>query len=622
LGGTLISKPYAKPLKVKSGSSVSSLVASYAKSVQDESDIKDIITFLESPWGLNLNESTQPILPGQKFIMKLYYKLPLDTINKTIVIKDKFNERELYNFTEQEYLEHLYNEGRCNIKYIDDKPRNELVLIIGRRGSKSTISSWIAAYETYKLLKVYHPQKYYGLLPDTEINITCVATSEDQANLLFRQVLGHFSLSTYFHRYMNRPTADRVLIRSRRDLEKYGEEGKASIIVRSAPCSARGLRGAGNMLIIMDEQAHFVDEKSQSNKSDKAVYDAITPSVAQFGVDGKIINISSPLNKSGMLWDLYTQALNGSDNILMIQAPSWEINNTLDSNFLKGRYNADPVAYDCEFGSQFSDKVKAWLPEEYLRRVIDPTLTQKTAGQARTPHFIGLDVGFKDDGTAIAVSHVVSDIDEHGNKIDKVELDYVGWRQAGVPPYENYDILDFSLIAEWIREICQNFYAVQGLLDQHNGVMVHQNLSKIGLTQFEMVYHTRNFNSQLYQNFMMMCIDRKLRLYNEKPNEFEDSDLIQEILKLQVSQYSKNIISVEAPKLQGHYDDRSDAIMRSIWLASEAIRNGTVSGTTSGSLGTRHSSVTNAKQYQLRKQRMHNINDNRRNPNASKRRGW
>lgn len=493
------------------------------------------------------------------------------------------------------------------------------MLIVGRRGSKSTISSWIAAYETYKLLKIHHPQRYYNLLPDTEINITCVATSEDQANLLFRQVLGHFSSSTYFHRYMNRPTNDRVLIRSRRDLEKYGEEGKSSIIVRSAPCSARGLRGAGNMLIIMDEQAHFVDEKSQSNKSDKAVYDAITPSVAQFGIDGKIINISSPLNKAGLLWDLYNQALNGSENILMIQAPSWEVNTTLDSNFLKGRYNADPVAYDCEFGAQFSDKVKSWLPEEYLRRVIVPGLSEKKSGRARVPHFVGLDVGFKDDGTAIAVSHIVEDTDEEGNKVDKIELDYVGWRQAGVPPYENYDILDFESIAEWIHEITKRFYIVGGLLDQHNGVLVHQNLTKMGLSQFDMVYHTRNFNSKLYQNFMMMCIDRKLRLYNEKDGT-KDSDLIEEILQLQVTQYSKNIINVEAPKLKGHYDDRSDAIMRSIWLASEALRSGQVTGSSSQRLNNRQALVSNAHQYQLRKQRMHNIHDTRRNPKAHARR--
>jgi phage terminase large subunit-like protein len=543
-----------------------------------------------------------------------------------MIVKDKFNERTLYEFTEQEYLEYLYNEGRCNIKYIDDKPRGELVLIIGRRGTKSTISSWVAAYETYKLLKTYHPQKFYGLLPDTEIHLTCLATSEDQANLLFRQVLGHFANSTYFHRYMNKPTTDKVYIRSRRDLEKYGDEGKSSLIVRSAPCSARGIRGTGNVLVIMDEQAHFVDEKAQSNKSDKAVYDAVTPSVAQFGTDGKIINISSPLNKSGVLWDLYNSALDGSDNILMIQAPSWEINNTLSSDFLKGRYHQDPITYECEFGGQFSDRVKAWIPEEYIRKIIDPSLKPKTNGIPRLPYFMGVDVGFKEDGTAIAVSHVEKHQDDNGNLVDKIEIDYVGRRSAGVYPYEDRDVLDFEEIAEWIKEICDRFFVVKGLLDQHNGYVVAQNLAKKGMNQFDLIFHTRNFNSKLYQNFMMLAIDNKIRLFNDKDENsggiVKDGPLIEELLKLQVTQHSKNIISVQAPRLKGHHDDMSDALMRSVWMAAEAIKAGLVSGKELSTINNRYSSVRDMNQYQLRKQRFHNIQDNRRNVRKRRMNSW
>ena len=589
------------------------MAAGMAREAGSETDVKDILTFLEEPWGLNLNENTQPLLPGQRFILKLYYKIPLDTKNKTMVVRDKFNERVLYNFTEQEYLNYLYQEGRCNIKYIDDKPRNELVLVIGRRGTKSTIATWIAAYETYKLLKVYHPQKHYKLLPDSEIHLTMLATSEDQANLLFHQVLGYFAQSTFFHRYMNRPTSDRVSIRSRRDLEKYGEEGKASIVVKSSPCSARGVRGASNILAIMDEQAHFVDDKGASNKSDKAVYDALTPSIAQFGNDGKIVNISSPLNKTGILWDLYTQALDGAENILLIKAPSWEINTTLSSSYLRGRYNLDPIAYDCEFGGNFSERIKAWMPEDYLKRVIVPNLTKKTKGEVRVPHFIGLDIGFKGDGTAIAICHVESEEQENGEFIDKIELDYVESRAAGEPPYEDYDILDFELVSDWIKDVCQNFHIVEGLLDQHNGQLVCQNLAKKGMGQFEMIYHTRQFNSKLYQNFMMLTIDKKLRLYGDEMGPHTNPDYIEELLQLQVKQYSKNIISVEAPKLKGHHDDKSDAIMRAVWLASQAISEGMVTGRTGHSYLGRSRAIYDTNQYHRLRRKLNGGYDTGRN---------
>jgi len=422
---------------------------------------------------------------------------------------------------------------------------------------------------------------------------------------------------------MNKPTTDKVYIRSRRELDKYGEDGKSSIVVKSAACSARGVRGAGNLMVIMDEQAHFVDEKTQSNKSDKAVYDALTPSIAQFGTDGKIINISSPLNKSGLLWDLYNQALGGAEHILMIQAPSWEINSTLSPTFLKGRYNQDPITYDCEFGGNFSDRVKAWLPEEYLRRVIVPELRQKANGIPRVPYFVGLDIGLKEDGTAIAISHIESVEDpETGNKVDKIELDYVDQRAAGLPPYEDYDVLDFDLVTDWILEVCSKYHVMAGLLDQHNGVLAAQHLAKKGMPQFDLIHHTRQFNSSLYQNFMMLCIDRKLRLFNEKPNAEDDDPVIDELLKLQVTQFSKNVISVQAPKIQGQHDDRADAIMRSIWLASEALKHGKVSGSSMSLGNNRHTFIRDANQYKMIKARHHNISDNRRNVRNSRRSAW
>ena len=531
-----------------------------------------------------------------------------------MIIRDKFNERVIHEFTEQEYLEYLYDQGKCNIRYIDDKPRNELVLIIGRRGTKSTLATWIAAYETYKLLKIVHPQKHYKLLPDSEIHLTMLATSEDQANLLFHQVLGYFAQSTFFHRYMNRPTSGAVSIRSRRDLDKYGEEGRASIVVKSSPCSARGVRGASNMLAIMDEQAHFVDDKGTSNKSDKAVYDALTPSIAQFGSDGKIINISSPLNKSGILWDLYNQALEGAENLLVIQAPSWEINGTLAPSYLKGRYNMDPIVYDCEFGGNFSERIKAWMPEDYLRRVIVSDLVKKDVGKVRVPHFVGLDVGFKGDGTALAICHVEAEEQEDGSFIDKIELDYVDSRAAGVPPFEDYDILDFELVSDWIKDVCNKFYVSQGLLDQHNGELVSQNLAKKGMPQFDLIYHTRQFNSKIYQNFMMLCIDKKLRLYKDDIDSYADSAYIEEILKLQVRQYSKNVIAVQAPQLKGHHDDESDAIMRAVWLASRAMKDGLVTGRHSQASGAQHRHIADATQYQRMRQRVNGGHDTGRNP--------
>lgn len=94
-------------------------------------DVVDIITFVESPWGLNFK-----LFPVQRFILKSFYGMHLDNINKVINVPDEINERILYNFTELEFLKFLAEEGRCNTDFIEDKNFNELVLVLGRRAGK------------------------------------------------------------------------------------------------------------------------------------------------------------------------------------------------------------------------------------------------------------------------------------------------------------------------------------------------------------------------------------------------------------------------------------------------------------------------------------------------------
>ena len=116
------------------------------------------------------------LYPVQRFIVKLYYHIPLDDREKTINISDMFNQEIVYRFTEKEYLKYLFDEGRCNIEE-QDHDRRELVLAIGRRGGKTMLSSLFASYEIYRLLNLENPQEYFGLPNGDRIQIISVATS-------------------------------------------------------------------------------------------------------------------------------------------------------------------------------------------------------------------------------------------------------------------------------------------------------------------------------------------------------------------------------------------------------------------------------------------------------------
>lgn len=82
------------------------------------------------------------LYPVQRFIVKLYYNIPLDDQNKTIRINTRppvglMNDNDsIREFTETEYLRYLYDNGRCNIREQDGKQRKELILALGRRSGK------------------------------------------------------------------------------------------------------------------------------------------------------------------------------------------------------------------------------------------------------------------------------------------------------------------------------------------------------------------------------------------------------------------------------------------------------------------------------------------------------
>jgi len=570
--------------------------------------IFNILEYIEQSWGLGMT-----LFPAQRFIVKLYYHLPLDDQEKTISIPDMFATKILYRFTEKEYLKYLYDEGRCNIGE-QDHARRELVLALGRRSGKTSLSGIFASYEVYRLLNLQNPQAYYGLPNGNRIQITSIATDKDQAGLLFNEVSSHLAKCKYFDPFVANNTQTNTTFQTPYDIEHYGVVskrkngkytsfmGKATLRVTFKSCIAKGLRGAGNIVVIMDEMAHYQD---QGQSSAKDIYDAVTPSTAAFspkGTDGKpmknsrgepypvesrIISISSPLNRGGKFYDLFHLAMSrglGSENILAIQAPTWEVNPTIPSSYYRQKYHEDPAVFMTEHGALFSDRVRGWIEREVdLLECVDPNLRPQMMGVPRYPHQAGIDIGLMGDGTAVAITY---------NLGGKVILAYHEYWQAGVDwrvsnPHlgnnystdycksiANVERLDFDEIANWIFLLTKKFYITEGLFDRWNGIPLEQSLLKKGLTQFKAEFFQRDLSSRIYQNTKMMMFDKSLRLYDYPIGQgAKHSAFITELLELQAQQMSRNIVLVEAPKVAGHHDDRSDAYVRSVWLTSERMRN-------------------------------------------------
>ena len=531
-------------------------------------------------------------------------------------------------------------------------PDGESFVANGVTNHNTTLSGIFASYEVYRLISLHSPQQFYGLPGGNRIQIISVATDKDQAGILFNEVTTHLSRCEYFKSFIANNTLSYIQFRTPADIEKYGRtvrhengkfvsfNGKATLRVTFKSCIAKGLRGSGNIVVILDEMAHFKD-KGQS--SSREIYDAVTPSTAAFSpkdpndstkpigpVESRIICISSPLNRQGKFYEIYHQAMSGgpgSENILAIQAPTWEVNPTIPTSYYRQKYHADPAVFMTEHGAQFSDRVRGWLERESdLQACIDDNMRPQERGYPRYPHAMGIDIGLVGDGTAIFITRV------DGDRIQLVYHEHwvagVDWKETNPHlgshfscPYartvQTVERLDFDEISNWIDILCKRFYITNGLFDRWNGIPLEQSLHKKGLIQFKSDFFTQDLSSRIYQNAKLMMLDRKLVLYDYPLGEQgKRSPFIQELLTLQAEQRSKNVVVVKAPEQSGFHDDQSDAFVRSVWLSTQRL---STSKHTSG-VGEAVSTASMAR-YHLQRAKQHGIFTERRSTARSTRSG-
>jgi hypothetical protein len=390
----------------------------------------------------------------------------------------------------------------------------------------------------------------------------------------------------FFAPYTANNTQSYARFQSPKDIERYGSyhtdpTAKATLKVTFRSCVAKGLRGAGNIVIILDEVAHFTDD---GQSSADAVYNAVVPSSAAFSkkdptnptipvgsVESKVISISSPLGRQGLFYRLFStgyQSAKIAEERLCIQAPTWEVNPTVPAGFFEAEYVKDARVFFTEYGAEFSDRTRGWIEEANdLLACVEPTARPRFRAPPRQPHFAGIDVALVGDYTTIAIGHT--------DDQNRIIVDLVQGIRAGEGDYEDCDRLEFTDVAEWIHQWSKQFYITEGLFDQWLGIPLEQALVAKGLNQFKSFKSTPQLNSQMYQNFKDMMFDRRLVLYDWPiPDGDAHCAYITELLELQAEYKSKYVTVVEAPKMAGKHDDHADSLVRMIWSASQNLGKG------------------------------------------------
>ncbi len=176
---------------------------------------------------------------------------------------------------------------------------------LGRRSSKTTMAAACAVYACCLLGDEY--KKY--LQPDEPFYVFGVATNQEQSKEFLRRVKAFVQRSPILSKLVKRETVDSL-------------ELSNGCIFRAVPATSRGVRGYAIPFLVFDEAAHFID--SEGNSAGDALYQALSPSVTQFGNLGKILMLSSPWFQRGIFWESFKQGSSGQfPQLQVIRAATW-----------------------------------------------------------------------------------------------------------------------------------------------------------------------------------------------------------------------------------------------------------------------------------------------------------
>ena len=191
------------------------------------------------------------------------------------------------------------------------------VFAFGRRSSKTTMMALTGLW-----CCLLRPEYRQALRAGERGYCVGIATRLPQARLLIQAALSIVSRSPLLSGMVEGSTEDEIRFSNGTTFAAF-------------PCTSRGGRGWPVFCLLMDEAAHYVD--TEGNSAAEKVWQALSPSTAQFGDGARLVVGSTPWGASGFFHDLHQRAVAGElPGAVAHQAASTEVNPTLSTSFLEG----------------------------------------------------------------------------------------------------------------------------------------------------------------------------------------------------------------------------------------------------------------------------------------------
>ena len=261
--------------------------------------------------------------------------------------------------------------------------RQTVIAAAGRQGGKSLVAAALLVHN-------------FTLRPDLDERAggstrhgLCVANSREQAQI----VLG----------YCRRLVERSPLLRSRLVSAQADRLVFQHGAILAMPCQDRLMRGLVASVVVLDELGHFLAESDGPRVADR-VWNAVRPSLAIFGEEGRLIAISTPYGSDNLFARLHAQARNGElgESAAAFTATTAEMNPRVDAGFLEQeRLLLGPADFEREYEAVFGSGGGSFFEEDAVRAVVGRH--QELSADEGTNWLVGFDPSFSVDPSAAVV---------------------------------------------------------------------------------------------------------------------------------------------------------------------------------------------------------------------------
>jgi hypothetical protein len=347
-------------------------------------------------------------------------------------------------------------------------------------------------------------------------------------------------------------------------------ELKNGVHIMVSPPTVKSIRGFDSPVSVLDEVGVWYQDADSANP-DTEIYEQASKRQAQFQYP-KLVGISSPWNKAGLLYRRWEAGTNGCKvfcanclasapvegcdacaltrekhlNRLVMTFTTAEANPIVPKSWLRSERNKDPKTFERECLGVFQDSVSGFLSSALIERAKSPGIAVRQP-QPRFHYIAAIDPAFRRDAFAFTIVHADPTVG--------IVQDYAQrWHDPFGEPLNPADV--FPELAAKLSE-----YGIKSVFSDQYTIEALQYIANQFGFGIEEVTFTSSSKAEIYANLQQLLNQGRLIL-------LDHTETVNELKSIEKKLTQAGHVKISAP--EGLYDDMATVIAiaarEAVWM--------------------------------------------------------